>query len=88
MIKDGLIEDLSSLTQYNYKVVHLTASAEVLSQIDSRLNLKESLGHTHSYYYQGEVNDLIQILGEYRVENILIEDPSLDEIFLQYYREK
>lgn len=87
LIKEGLIEDLSHLTQYNYKVVHISAQESVLSELDQVLELKESIKDTRSYYYQGQVNDLIRLLAQYDIENIHIEDPSLDEIFLQYYEE-
>lgn len=87
MIKDGLIEDLSHLTQYNYKILHITASPESLSQLNQSLNLKDELTGMNTYYYQGHTNELISLLSRVPIDNILIEDPSLDEIFLEYYQE-
>lgn len=87
LIKDGLIEDLQDLTQFNYKICHVTANKQTLISLNQKLTLKEELGLTNTYYYQGHINDLLNILNNYPIENLLIEDPSLDEIFLQYYQE-
>lgn len=87
LIKEGRIEDLSHLTQFNYKIVHISANETTLEQLDTQLDMKTKLGETHSYYYQGQVNDLIKLLSQYSIDNVLIEDPDLEEIFLQYYRD-
>ncbi len=87
LIKDGLIQDLEDLTQFNYKICHITSDEQTLAHLNQQLTLKEELGLTNTYYYQGHINDLLKVLNNYPIENLLIEDPSLDEIFLQYYRE-
>lgn len=87
LIKDGLIEDLSNLTQFNYKILHITANQESLNWLNQRLPLKDELKSTNTYYYQGHMNELIELLAHVSIENLLIEDPSLDEKFLQYYQE-
>lgn len=88
LIKEGRIEDLSHLTQFDYKTVHITASPQVLSELNTIFLVKQSLGNTNIYNYRGNVNDLLQVLARYSLDNISIEEPSLDEIFLQYYQEK
>ena len=85
-IKDGLIEDMDHLisTQdYNYKVVHLESEHEIESH---HLQFRERLGHTSSFLYRGTATDLIKILSTLEFSNVLIEDPSLEEIFLHYYK--
>ncbi len=42
-------------------------------------------GRQESYIYEGDVNELLQTLAGYNVEDILIEEPSLDEIFMHFY---
>lgn len=42
-------------------------------------------GRQESYIYEGDLNDLMQTLAGYDVEDILIEEPSLDEIFWHFY---
>lgn len=42
-------------------------------------------GRQESYIYEGDMNELLQTLAGYNVEDILIEEPSLDEIFMHFY---
>ncbi|MCR5476988.1 MAG: ABC transporter ATP-binding protein [Lachnospiraceae bacterium] len=42
-------------------------------------------GRTESYLYSGDVNDLIRELSGKHLENLTIEDPSLEDIFLHFY---
>lgn len=44
-------------------------------------------GRQESYIYEGDMNELLQALAGYNVEDILIEEPSLDEIFMHFYSE-
>ncbi|MBR6381923.1 MAG: ABC transporter ATP-binding protein [Lachnospiraceae bacterium] len=56
-------------------LIHTTAKCVNLTA-DSR---------TESYLYSGDVNDLIRELSGKRLENLTIEDPSLEDIFLHFY---
>lgn len=42
-------------------------------------------GRWESYIYEGDLNELLQTLGRQDIEDILIEEPSLDEIFMHFY---
>lgn len=42
-------------------------------------------GKRESYIYEGDINELLQNLAGYDIEDILIEEPSLDEIFMRFY---
>lgn len=42
-------------------------------------------GRRESYIYEGDLNELLQTLGRQDIEDILIEEPSLDEIFMHFY---
>lgn len=43
-------------------------------------------GKTEEFIYKGALNDLYKELQGHDIEDILIEDPPLDEIFLHYYQ--
>lgn len=45
-------------------------------------------GKQESYIYKGNLNQLMKELAEYDITDILIEEPSLDEIFLHFYQEE
>jgi ABC-2 type transport system ATP-binding protein len=36
--------------------------------------------------YSGDVNELVDFLSDKKLINLMIEEPSLDEIFLHYYK--
>lgn len=42
-------------------------------------------GETKEYMYNGDINDLIRELGEKHVENLTIEEPSLEDMFMHFY---
>ena len=42
-------------------------------------------GKTEEYMYSGDINDLIKELSGKRIENITIEDPSLEDMFMHFY---
>lgn len=42
-------------------------------------------GRQESYIFEGDLNELMHKLAEYDIQDILIEEPSLDEIFMHFY---
>ncbi len=42
--------------------------------------------NTLSFMYSGNINELIAFLAGKKVNNLMVEEPSLDEIFLHYYK--
>jgi ABC-2 type transport system ATP-binding protein len=42
-------------------------------------------GKYEDYIFEGNLNDLVQDLAAHQITDILIEEPSLDEIFMGYY---
>ncbi len=41
---------------------------------------------THSFLYNGDINELIKALSKSKLVDLKIEEPSLEEIFLHYYK--
>lgn len=44
-------------------------------------------GRQESYIFEGNLNELMQKLAGYDIQDVLIEEPSLDEIFMHFYSE-
>jgi ABC-2 type transport system ATP-binding protein len=89
IIKDGeivSIEDVKSLKKDNYK--KFTLSGENLNhgkfKIDGVNELKESKNKV-TFFYKGDVNIMIKLLSTLNLSNVLVEDPTLEEIFMHYY---
>ncbi len=89
IIKDGeivSIEDVKSLKKDNYKKFTLTG--ENLNhgkfKIEGVTELKESKNNV-TFFYKGDVNIMIELLSTLKLSNVLVEDPTLEEIFMHYY---
>ncbi len=82
------IESIEALRKKMWKKVSIS-----LSENNSELNLDlpEIAGFKRNglqidFIYTGDMNLLIQRLGGIKIENIRIEEPSLEEIFFHYYK--
>jgi ABC-2 type transport system ATP-binding protein len=92
IIKDGKIiqtEDIENLRKKQLKKISVdfdgNQTAESLS-IKGVEDLITGQGNKVSFMYSGDINDLVAFLSQRKVSNLMIEEPSLDEIFLHYYK--
>jgi ABC-2 type transport system ATP-binding protein len=89
IIKEGSlinIQDIKSLQKENYKKVRIAADGLDVRhfQIENVANLEQSNG-TVSFFFKGDINILTRLIGEIRLKDATIEDPTLEEIFIHYY---
>jgi ABC-2 type transport system ATP-binding protein len=89
IIREGKIveiSDIRSLQQNNYKKVRVTA--EGLKPADFKLagvtNVQSDNG-TMSFFFKGDINAVLKKLSSLRIEDVSIEEPTLEEIFMHYY---
>ncbi|HHT21018.1 MAG TPA: ABC transporter ATP-binding protein [Tissierellia bacterium] len=90
LIKDGRIEDMdqiASLQSNHYKNVQLTADPEALDRFEGSdlIEVKQRFGDQLHFIYRGEINRLLRELARFDVQNLSMEDPSLEELFMDYY---
>jgi len=92
IIKEGKIiqlEDIDNLRKKQLKKVTVEFNAQV-NQETLRIPGIESkilaLNNILSFMYSGNINDLVSYLAGKKIMNLMIEEPSLDEIFLHYYK--
>jgi ABC-2 type transport system ATP-binding protein len=80
------ISDIRTLQKNNYKKVRLSAAgaAPALSGLDGLTNLQEDNGSVN-FFFKGEVKALVQKVSALPVTDIVIEEPTLEEIFMHYY---
>ena len=60
-------------------------SVENLTKTSSKRIKMVKDGKYEEYIFEGDLNDLVQELAAHNITDILIEEPSLDEIFMGYY---
>ena len=89
IIREGRIveiSDIRTLQKNNYKKVSVTA--EGLKPEEMKMagvsNLQSEDG-TVSFFFKGDINAVVKKVGGMKLENVTIEEPTLEEIFMHYY---
>jgi ABC-2 type transport system ATP-binding protein len=91
IVKEGRLvacEDIATLRQKHLRKVALTVSrplgpADFPSGAASGFSRE---GDATRLLYAGEANALVRELARFDVQDLLVEEPTLEEIFLHYYR--
>jgi len=91
IIKGGKIiqiEDIDNLRKKQLKKVsveldHLNTESLGIQGVE---NVITGPANTLSFMYSGNINELVNFLSGKKIINLMIEEPSLDEIFLHYYK--
>jgi ABC-2 type transport system ATP-binding protein len=89
IIKEGSIitvENIQSMRENSYKKISLSGkqiNTDKLS-VDGVTNLKEK-DNSINFLYKGNVNKIMELISSENLTDVLIEEPTLEEIFLHYY---
>ncbi|MCX6251235.1 MAG: ABC transporter ATP-binding protein [Bacteroidetes bacterium] len=92
IIKDGKIinvENIASMRDKQLKKVRIVSDKEITIQdlgIDGIGPVESGMGKTLLFFFSGDINALIGSLTSQQIENLSIEEPPLEEIFLHYYK--
>lgn len=91
ILKNGSIINIhntSEMREYGYKKITLSAYKEIPENCftvkgiaDLQIKDKEA-----SFIYKGEISSIISTINDLKVRDIIIQEPSLEEIFLHYYK--
>ncbi|MEG2348733.1 MAG: ABC transporter ATP-binding protein [Clostridia bacterium] len=89
IIKEGKIiriDDIQKLNDSSFVKVKLT-SKEVDDIIDDiNITISNKKGNEIEFIYKDDINDFIKKLSKYEVSKVLIEEPNIEEIFINYYK--
>lgn len=89
IIRDGSlaeISDIRTLQQNNYKKVRVTAAGLDPARFDlAGVTNVQTDNSTVSFFFKGNINAVLQKIGELQVADVTIEEPTLEEIFMHYY---
>lgn len=92
IIKDGKIinvEEIESLRKKQLKKVKISFPGNKTVKdlgLEGMGHIEQGSGNSLSFLFSGDMNQLIGKLNGQPVENLSIEEPSLEEIFLHYYK--
>jgi len=80
------ISDIRSLQQNNYKKVSVTAQSLTAESfnVPGVSNVQTENG-TVNFFFKGDINAVLQKVSSVHVDDLSIEEPTLEEIFMHYY---
>ncbi len=89
IIREGEIvttEDIKTLRRNNYKKVMITGDGldKTHFEIDGVTNLSQLDGEL-SFFFKGNINQITGLISAQTISDVLIEEPTLEEIFMHYY---
>ncbi len=89
-IKEGSIiriDQVAAINREAYKKYRITC--EGLSESDFAIagitELKKQ-GDEITFFHSGDINKVIEIVARYRINDMQIDEPTLEEIFMHYYQ--
>lgn len=92
IIKEGKIislEDIETLRKKQLKKVQIEFEDPEKNKDFSIRGIENILARHDkrlSFMYSGNVNELVNMLAAIKIDNLMIEEPSLEEIFMHYYK--
>jgi len=92
IIKEGRIiqvEDIETLRKKQLKKVFIEFNGRVKKEDLIIPGIEGEIGgsdNIQSFIYSGDINMLVGFLSRYTIINLMIEEPSLEEIFMHYYK--
>jgi len=90
IIKDGSIikvEEIKKLREANYKKITVRGNEIVKDRfmMDGVTKVQENNGEIQ-FFYKGDINKMTRAISAEEVKDVLIEEPTLEEIFMHYYK--
>ena len=89
IIREGSIAEISdirTLQQNNYKKIGITAAGldAAFFDLPGVTNLQSENGTLH-FFFKGDINAVLGKISTIQVNDVTIEEPTLEEIFMHYY---
>lgn len=89
IIREGKIveiSDIRTLQQNNYKKIQVTASGISAAALNfPGISNLQAENRTINFFFKGDINTVLRALNRYQLDDIIIEEPTLEEIFMHYY---
>jgi ABC-2 type transport system ATP-binding protein len=80
------ISDIRTLQQNNYKKISVTADdlTPEFFDIAGVTNIKMENGSVN-FFFKGDINSMVEKVSSLELKDVIIEEPTLEEIFMHYY---
>lgn len=87
IIKNGRlikIEDIKEMSKNNFQII--TVVSNEIDKISKDILFISKTEDTIKFMYKEDANKLIKMLGKYNISKLTIEEPSIEEIFMHFYK--
>ncbi len=81
------IEEMDKITKSDFSIVTIISDEYKRLLLPMKdIVIKEKNNDKIVFIYKGNINDLIKIISEINIIVLLIEEPTLEEVFMHYYK--
>jgi len=91
IIKNGTvieIDTVKNLSKNNFIIVTIKSKdAKKINLPLKEMHIKSMKDDELTFMYKGDINKIIKVLAEVNIDKLLIEEPTIDEVFMHYYKE-
>ena len=90
IIKNGKlieIETIENLSKNDFVIV--TIKSNEVKKINlplKEMHIKSMKDNELVFIYRGNINEITKTLSKYNIDKLLIEEPTIDEVFMHYYK--
>jgi len=91
IIKNGTlveVDTVKNLSKNNFVIV--TIKSKNIKKVNlplKEMHIKAMKDDELSFIYRGDINKILKVLTEIKIDKLLIEEPTIDEVFMHYYKE-
>ena len=86
IVREGKIiacDSVEALSKTSAKRIHIEGNADIIALKNVRDIQKTDNGT--SFLYSGDINEFLQYISKYSINDLSISEPDLEEIFMHYY---
>jgi ABC-2 type transport system ATP-binding protein len=89
IIKEGKIiriESVNDLSENKYKKVRIESAVNFaqVNDVEGVTNFMKK-DNVYTFLYNGDINNIVTILKDSKLDDLSISEPTLEEIFMHYY---
>ena len=88
IIKEGKLIKIESIEELSEKsLLSITIKSNSIEKIKKELEIDcPIINNTIKFHKNIEINKLIELLSKYKIDRLLIEESTIEDMFLHYYK--
>jgi len=87
IIKNGKIIEIKNTDEFGNEMLKVKVETDESFKLNKfeNLNILSDSNGSIEASYKGDINELIKLLSEINIKKLIIEEPSIEELFFHYY---